>query len=90
MEVHALDAFLVSLDEMGEQPVRRVLARGAWNAQRTRAAEHWLQELEDTREARQSRESLQIARSANRAAWIAAIAAMVAVIMAGVTWLLPR
>ena len=90
MEGHVLDEFLKTLDEMGEQQVRRVLARGAWNSQRTKAAEGWLEELGNTRQERQSRESLQIAKSANRAAWIAAIAAIIAVIMAAVTWLLPR
>lgn len=82
--------FLKSLDEMGEQQVRRVLARGGWNTRRTKIAEGWLQELDDSRSERSNREALRIARSAKNAAWIAAIAAIAAVIMAGVTWLLPR
>ncbi|UTP38988.1 hypothetical protein M9M90_17450 [Phenylobacterium sp. LH3H17] len=79
MDDHAVDEFKKSLDERGEQQVRRILERGAFNPQRTRIAEAWLDELEDTRHARSMRESLQIAKSANAAAWTAAIAAIIAI-----------
>jgi hypothetical protein len=73
------DEFLKSLDEMGEQQVRRILSRGAWNQRRTKWAEGWLAELGDSRSERSQRESLTIARSAKNAAWAAAIAAMIAI-----------
>lgn len=73
------DEFLTSLDEMGEEQVKRVLARGAWNQRRTRWAQGWLEAVNDTRSERSNRESLTIARSAKNAAWAAAIAAMIAI-----------
>lgn len=79
MDPTAVDEFKKTLDEMGEQQVRRILARGAFNTQRTRVAESWLEELSDTRSERSQRESLDIARSAKNAAWAAAIAAIIAV-----------
>lgn len=92
-----LKSFRASLEEIGEQQARAILARGAWNPQRTRVAEAWLLELEEARSKRSQRESLRIARSANRAAWIAAIAAAIAVIIAALSmfisyqaWVHPR
>jgi len=79
MDDLAIDEFKRSLDETGEQQVRRILARGAFNPQRTRVAEAWLEELNDTRESRSMRESLAIAKSAKNAAWAAAIAAIIAI-----------
>ena len=71
--------FLRSLDERGETEVRRTLARGSWNERRSKWAQGWLDELDDTRSERSERESLSIARSAKNAAWAAAIAAMIAI-----------
>ncbi|TAL37379.1 MAG: hypothetical protein EPN98_03590 [Phenylobacterium sp.] len=73
------DGFLKSLDEMGEEQVKRILARGAWNERRTKWAQGWLDALNDTRSERSNRESLAIARSAKNAAWAAAIAAIIAI-----------
>lgn len=74
--------FLRSLDERGETEVRRTLARGSWNERRTKWAQAWLDELDDTRSARSNAESLKIARSAKNAAWAAAIAAAIANVIA--------
>lgn len=82
------DQFMTSLDGMGEEQVKRILARGAWNERRTKWAQAWLEALNDTRSERSNRESLAIARSAKNAAWaaaIAAIAAMIAIPIAIVT-----
>ena len=73
------ESFRNSLDEMGEESVKRTLSRNAWNPQKVAVAELWLADRDDARIERSQRESLEIARSAKNAAWIAAIAAIIAV-----------
>jgi hypothetical protein len=73
-----VESFRKSLDEQGEENVRRTLSRGAYDPQRVKLAEAWL----DERRERSQASSLAIARSAKNAAWAAAIAAAIANVIA--------
>ena len=90
MDQAAIDAFYDSLEQMGEHAVRRTLARGAWNPQRTKHAEDWLRSLEDRRAEVQGRKTLSIAKSANVAAWTAVVLTLIGICVTVAAWLLPR
>lgn len=83
----AVEDFRRSLDQMGEEQVKRILARGAYNEQRTRVAEMWLADQDDTKAARQARSSIRWAMSAAIAGWISVAVGLLAL---AATLLLPR
>jgi hypothetical protein len=73
------ESFRKSLNELGEEAVKRNLARSAYEPRKTAIAELWLADRDDERMERFNVEGLKIARSSKDAAWVAAIAAIIAV-----------
>ncbi|MGE0093204.1 MAG: hypothetical protein AB7M05_14925 [Alphaproteobacteria bacterium] len=74
-------------EKLGEEEVRRRLARGEYGHQglRRNMVDDWLAGKAHSRIASQGREMVSEARSSKRAAWVAAIAAVIATVCAILT-----
>lgn len=73
--------FYASCDKRGEQEVRNILARRAWNERRTQWAQAWLKEQEASIENTRHKDTLSTNRSAATAAWVSATAAVLALVV---------